>query len=214
MKKLIILPLLFLMALGIVLGASVSRDIPSRVDPGSEVEITLTLNGAPAGQGVAIEDSIPSTISIKSWEISGSEEAKDGVSYQQKPSQREGFARNSWAFTAASDSPSITYKIDAPTTEGSYEFETRWITSEGFSKASATLAVRTVTCGDGICEGDENSDTCETDCPRPAPEETVEEQKPVEAPAKKAPAAWLIAVVVVIIGIILIVLYQKKKQQA
>jgi hypothetical protein len=213
MKKLIILPLLFLMALGIVLGASVSRDIPSRVDPGSEVEITLTLNGAPAGQGVAIEDSIPSTISIKSWEISGSEEAKDGVSYQQKPSQREGFARNSWAFTAASDSPSITYKIDAPTTEGSYEFETRWIASEGFSKASATLAVRTVTCGDGICEGDETSDTCETDCPRPAPEEAVEEPKPVEVPAK-APAAWLIAVVVVIIGIILIVLYQKKKQQA
>ncbi|HJN57264.1 MAG: hypothetical protein QF436_00880 [Candidatus Woesearchaeota archaeon] len=214
MKKLIVLLVMSLLALSAVFAASVGRDMPARVDPGAEVSITLTLNGAPAGEGVAIEDTIPNTISLKSWEISGSEEAKDDVSYATKASQKEGFDRHSWAFTASSGSPSITYKIDAPSAEGSHEFETRWITSEGFSKSSATLNVRTVTCGDGICEENENSDNCEADCPRaeaPAPT-PVEEPKPVEAPGK-SPTAWIIAAIVVIIGIALIVMYQKKKQQ-
>lgn len=213
MKKLLVLPIIFVLALSMALAASVSRDMPSRVDPGSEVQVTLTLNGATAGEGVAIEDTIPNAITIKSWEVSGSQEAKDAVSYQQKASQKEGFSRNSWAFTAASTSPSITYKFDAPAV-GSYEFDVRWITKEGFSHAASTLAVRTITCGDGACEGDENSDNCIADCPRAAEAPpTPVEPKALEAPGK-APIAWIIAAVVVILGIILIAAYQKKKQQA
>jgi len=211
MKKLFILPIIFLLTLSFALAQSVSRDMPSRVDPGSEVSITLTLNGAPVGEGVAIEDSIPNTITLKSWEISGSEEAKADVSYQKKDSQTAGFDRHSWPFTAASGSPSITYKIDAPTTEGSYNFETRWITSAGFSKASATLVVRTITCGDGICEGSENSDTCESDCPKPAPPPTpVDTPSPIEGPGA-SPTGWIILVVVVVIGIIGYFVYKKKQ---
>jgi len=222
MKKLILLPVLFLLTLSMVLAASVSRNMPDRVDPGAEVEVTLTLNGAPVGEGVAIEDSIPNTITVKSWEVLGSEESKGDVSYQQKASQKEGFQRHSWPFTAASGAPSVTYKFDAPAAVGSYVFETRWITSEGFSKDSTTLIVRTITCGDGVCEGNENSDTCETDCPKPAPPPPPapaptptpsEEPSPADEPAGKVPVAWIIAAVVVILGIILIVVYQKKKQQ-
>ena len=213
MRKLLVLPIIFILALSIALAASVSRNMPSRVDPGSEVQVTLTLSGATAGDGVAIEDTIPNTITVKSWEISGSQEAKADVSYQKKASQKEGFDRHSWAFTAASGSPSITYKFDAPAV-GGYEFDVRWITREGFSHSASTLTVRTITCGDGTCEGNENSDNCAADCPKPAEAAppTVEAPKAVEAPSK-APTAWIIAAVVVILGIILIVAYQKKKQK-
>lgn len=213
MKKLLVFPIIFVLALSMALAASVSRNMPSRADPGAEVQVILTLNGVTAGEGVAIEDTVPNAITITSWEISGSQEAKEAVSYQQKASQKEGFSRNSWAFTAASGSPTITYKFNAPVV-GSYEFDVRWITKEGFSHAASTLAVRTITCGDGVCEGTENSNNCVADCPKPvqsAPAPVVE-PKPVEAPSK-APVAWIIAAVVVILGIILIVAYQKKKQQ-
>ena len=218
MKKLILLPVLFLLTLSMVLAASVSRNMPDRVDPGAEVEVTLTLNEAPVGEAVIIADSIPNTITVKSWEVLGSEEAKADVSYQQKASQKEGFQRHSWEFTTASGAPSVIYKFDAPVVVGSYVFETRWITSEGFSKDSTTLIVRTISCGDGVCEGNENSDTCEADCPKPVPPAPTPtpaptEEPKVEEPAGKVPVAWIIAAVVVILGIILIVVYQKKKQQ-
>ena len=210
MRKLLVLPIIFLLALSVALAASVSRDMPSRADPGSEVQVTLTLNGATAGEGVAIEDTIPNTIAVKSWEISGSQEAKADVSYQKKASQKEGFDRHSWAFTAVG-SPSITYKFDAPAV-GGYEFDVRWITSEGFSHSASTLAVRTITCGDGACEGNENTDNCAADCPKPAEAApSAVAPKAIEAPGK-APVAWIIAAVVIILGIVLIVMYQKKKQ--
>jgi len=211
MKKILILSTIFLLTLSFALAQSVSRDMPSRVDPGSEVSITLTLNGAPVGEGVAIEDSIPNTITLKSWEISGSEEAKADVSYQKKASRKEGFDRHSWPFTASSGSPSVTYKIDAPTTEGSYEFETRWITSAGFSKASATLTVRTITCGDGICEGGENSDTCVSDCPKPALPPPAAEEAVEKEPTSRTAIAWIVVVLIVAAAGIGYYMWRKKQ---
>ena len=209
MKKLLILPLILLLAIGFVLAATVNRDMPSRADPGSGVTAKLTLSGANAGEGTAIEEIIPDTITIKSWDISGSKEAKSAVGYTKKASKTTGFTRHSWTFTAASSSPSITYKFDAPSTEGNLKFDVRWITSDGFSHKESSLAVRTVKCGDGICEGSENSDNCEADCPKPKP------------PAPKAPAAKekpkanvgvIIAIIAIIIIIVAVVLSKKKKK--
>ena len=203
--------------MGFVLAASVSRNVPSRVDPGSEVTVTLSMSGANAGEGTAIEDTIPSNIKIKSWDISGTEEAKDAVSYVTKPSKKEGFTRHSWSFTAAG-SPSITYKFDAPSTEGGLAFDVRWVTSDGFSHQESTLDVRAVRCGDGRCEGSENSDNCVADCPKPPPPAPT--TTPTETPTTpEAPSAsntmWVILAVVAIIIIgALVYKGQAKKKPA
>ena len=209
MKKLIVLPIIFLLTLSVVLAASVSRSMSSRVEPSSEVEIILTMSGAPVGEQVAIEDNIPNTITVKSWEISGSQEPKGEVSYVKKPSAKSGIDRHSWAFTASSGSPSVTYKIDAPSALGNFEFDVRWVTSDGFNHQASTLTVRTITCGDGVCEGNENSDSCEADCPKSAP---APSSAPVEevAPPKKSTGTIFVVIVVVLAALAAGYWYKKK----
>lgn len=211
MKKLFILPIIFILTLTLVFAASVTRTMTSRVDPGSEVEIKLTLNGANVGEAVAIEDTMPNTISlIKSWDISGSEEAKSAVSYVKKASKKEGYDRHSWSFTASSSSPTVTYKIDAPSTEAGYEFDVRWVTSEGFSHQASTLTVRTITCGDGVCEGNENNDNCEADCPKPAPAPPAPEE---EVAAGALGWLWIVFIAIIVIGVIVYFTVVKKKKE-
>ncbi|MBI2651784.1 hypothetical protein HYX01_04895 [Candidatus Woesearchaeota archaeon] len=212
MKKLLFFPIIFLLSLSVVFAASVNRNMPSKVEPSVEVEVILTLSGVTVGEAVAIEDSIPNTITLKSWEISGSKETKDAVSHVMKASQKEGFDRHSWAFTASSSSPAVTYKFDAPSVLGSYEFDVRWVTKEGFSHQASTLTVRTISCGDGVCEGNENSDNCEKDCPKKIAAPVEVKPQPVQARAK-APVGWVVAAVVLILGIVLLMAYQKKKKQ-
>lgn len=215
-SKLMILPFVFLLSISLVLAASVSRNMPSRVDPGSEVEVKLTLSGAAAGQSVAIEDNVPNTITLTSWSIDGSQEAKEQVSHQQKPSSKAGIDRHSWAFTAASGSPTVTYKFNAPSALGSYEFDVRWVTSEGFNHQASTLTVRTITCGDGVCEGSENSDNCVGDCPKPAAPAPAPAEVPVPTvpePTKGSGALVALVVVIVIIAGALGYRYMKKGKE-
>ena len=216
--KFIIIPFVFLLLLGIVSAASVARNMPARVDPGAEVQVILTLNGAKSGEVVAIEDTIADTISIKSWEISGSKESKSEVNYVAKPSQKPGLSRNSWSFTASSGAPSITYKFDAPSTNGNYDFDVRWVTSEGFSHQASTLTVRTIKCGDGVCEGSENSDNCVQDCPKPAPAPSPSPQpqaQPQPTEQKGLSSSTLVIIVVVIIAIVAAIGFfmMKKKRE-
>ena len=216
--KFIILPFVFLLLLSWVLAASVSRTMSARVEPNSEVQVTLTLNGAKTGEAVAIEDTIPNTISINSWEISGSKEAKSEVNYVTKPSQKAGLNRNSWSFTAATGAPSISYKFNAPSATGNLEFDVRWVTSEGFSHQTSALTVRTITCGDSVCEGSENSDNCVQDCPKPAPP-SPPPPAPTPLPTVKPSGlsnitiGWIVVAIIVIGAAIGYFMWQKKKEK-
>ena len=214
--KFIIIPFVFLLLLGVVSAASVTRVMTSRVDPGAEVQVTLTLNGAKSGEAVAIEDTFADTISIKSWEISGSKESKADVSYITKPSQKAGLSRNSWSFTASSGAPSITYKFDAPSVNGNLDFDVKWVTSEGFSHQASTLTVRTIKCGDGICEGSENTDNCLQDCPKaaPAPAPSTSSAAPEKTmenkPLSTTTIAWIVVAIIVVVAAIGYFMMKKK----
>ena len=213
MRKAAIFLFVFLLAIGLASAASVTRTMDSRVSPGSDVEIKLVLDGANVGESVAIEDNIPNTISVSSWDISGADGGKSAVSYAKKASSKAGIDRHSWSFKAESASPAVTYKITAPAAEGAYEFDVRWVTKDGFNHQVASLTVRTISCGDGICEGAENSDSCASDCPAaPAPVETTPDAQPPPAEPKKGKSATLwVLLAVIVVGVAIVVVRYKKK---
>tara|TARA_Y100000310_G_C20549708_1_gene747414 strand:- start:51 stop:695 length:645 start_codon:yes stop_codon:yes gene_type:complete len=209
MIKLFVYLMVFLMAISFVFAASVSRDLPSRADPNSELTVKLQVSGADSSGSFTLEEDLPDGITLKDWTVTGSTEAKNAITTRDK----EG--RFGWTFTPSDSSAIVEYTIDLGSSDVSFGTLVFFDAAGQGKTDSQTLRVAPITCGDGICEGAENSDTCVADCPKAAPPAAppaVEEPKAVEAPGK-APVAWLIAAVVVILGIVLIVAYQKKKQQ-
>lgn len=207
MKKLICLSIFFILV-STVFAATVGRDIPSRVNPNEKITVKLNINNIQVSDAVktfAIEESTPSGFSITDWSISGIKETKEQVKTQ--------FAGNNykWEFTPTGSSATITYTTTAPSL-GSYTFKATWFDLSGMSGATdgmTTVTVREITCGDGVCEGGENTDNCETDCPKPKPKEEV---TPAEEVKKGIPT--IVIVLAVIVVIVVIILLTKKKKPA
>lgn len=210
MKKILILPVMFLFILSFAYAVDVVRTMPTTVAPGSEIEVKLTISGVNLEQSIGVEDTFPNTIPINSWDVIGA----TSVNYTKKASAKEGFDRHIWTFVTAMDPVSVIYKINVPSTEGNYDFYVRWVTPDGFDQKISTLQVKKVTCGDEICEGEETSDTCALDCQKPVEEPVTEpeEQKPVEAgfQYKYILYIFLIAIVVVI-GMIVYYIIKTKR---
>lgn len=211
MRKVIAYLMVFLFAISFVFAASVSRDLPQRVDPNSELTVKLQISGADSSGLLTLEEELPEGMTLKDWTVTGAKEAKEAISTRVTDS------RYGWSFTPSGSSATVEYTIDLGSSDVSFGTLVYFDASGQGKTDPQTLRVAAITCGDGICEGAENSDNCEADCPKPAPpteapSTPVEEPKPIEAPSK-APAAWAIAAVVVILGIVLIVTYQKKKKQ-
>jgi hypothetical protein len=213
-KKSIVFFTIFAMIAAAAYAGSVSRSIPSRAQPGNELTVTLSVSGATADKLFTIEDVIPQGLTIKEWTVTGAKEAKDDITTREKDN------RFGWSFTPASASASVEYKIDLPSLESSYTFgKVVWFdpSGQGTESNSPTLTVAKIKCGDSICEGDENSDNCEQDCPKPAlaPEPKAEPKAPAKAPEPvksraKGIIIWMVAILLVIIAVIYVI-YQKKK---
>ena len=215
MRKLFVFIVIFALMATAALAGSVSRSMPSRIEPGQTLTVTLSISGATAGKLFTLEDVIPQGLAIKEWSVSGSQEAKDAIAIRQKES------RFGWSFTPSSGSASVEYKIDLPSNEASYTFgKVVWFdpSGQGTESASPTLTVAVIRCGDGICEGNENSDNCEQDCPRPvvAPVPQVEQQ-PVMEEAKKGLSttaiAWIVVAIIVVVAGVGYYMWQKSKAE-
>jgi len=205
MKKTIIYFIVLLLTISIVFAASVSRDLPARADPNSELTVKLQVSGADTSGLFTLEEELPEGMTVKDWTITGATEAKADITTRVQD------GRYGWSFTPSSGSVTVEYTIDLGSSDVTFGTLVYFDKSGQGNIDSQTLRVALITCGDGICEGSENTDTCEADCPRPAAPTPVETPKPIEGPSK-SPAGWIILVIVVVIGIIGYFVYKKKQQ--
>ena len=197
MNKTIVYFSVFLLSISLVLGASLSRNMPGRVSPGEEVEVTFSISSMDVGKEAGVSEIVPEGITVKEQKVTGAE----GTAKYELVGRN-----NKWSFKAASSSCSVTYKFDAPSV-GSYEFDAVYaLPPANIDNIKSTLIVREITCGDGYCEGSENSDNCEQDCPKPAP--PAEEEVP-----KETNVGLIIVVAIVIIGLIVYFVVTKKKRK-
>ena len=212
MKKLITFLVIFVMMATAAFAGSVSRNMASRLHPGEELTVTLSISGATAGKLFTLEDVIPQGLTIKEWMVSGTQETKDQINVRQKEN------RFGWSFTPTSASASVEYKIDLSDSDAAYTFgPIVWFdpSGQGTESSTPTLTVAAITCGDGICEGSENSDNCVQDCPLPPPPApapappVVEEKKGLSTTAM----AWIVVFVIVVLGAVGYYMWQKKRQK-
>ena len=213
MKKLVIFFVIFALMAASVLAGSVSRNMPSRIQPGQTLTLTLSVSGATAGKLFTLEDVIPAGLKIKEWTVTGAQESKEAITTREKDN------RFGWSFTPTSDSATVEYKIDLPNTEATYTFgKIAWFdpSGQGIEPSSPTLTVATIRCGDGICEGSENSDNCEQDCPKPAAPAPAAPAAP-EAMEKKGLSqtaiAWIVVLIIVVAAAAGYYYWQKKKNE-
>jgi len=179
-----------------VIAASLTRDMPNRVSPGEEVTVTFSISGMEVGKEAGVSEIVPGEITVKEQEVEGAEGT---------PNYQVVDKNHKWAFKAASSSCSVEYKFNAPSEVGQYNFDAVYaLPPANIDNIKSTLTVRVITCGDGYCEGDENSDNCEADCPKPA--EKVEEKPSV--------VGWVIVAVIVVVGLIIYFAVVKKKKPA
>ena len=196
MKKTIVYFSMFLLTVSLALAASLSRDMPTRVSPGEEVKVTFSISGMDVGKEAGISEVVPVGITVKEQTVTGAEGT---------PTYEVVDTNHKWSFKASSSSCTVTYKFDAPAV-GTYNFDAVYaLPPANINNIKSTLTVRTITCGDGFCEGDENSDNCVADCPKAQP--TTEEVK-----GKPNIVGWVIAGVVVVIGLIVYFVVTKKKK--
>ena len=215
MKKLIVLfAVLILMATSAFAG-SVSRTMPSRIQPGQTLTVTLSIGGATAGKSFTLEDVIPAGLKIKEWTVTGAQESKDAISVREKEN------RFGWSFTPTSASATVEYKIDIPNNEASYVFgKIVWFdpSGQGAEGSTAGLTAAVIRCGDGICEGTENSDNCVQDCPRPAsspapaPAPTPAPQPQAKKGLSTTAIAWIVVLIIAVVAAIGYFMMKKKSE--
>ena len=136
--------------------------------------------------------------------------------YQIKKNKKTG-NEHQWSFTASRANPSITYTTVVPSGAlGNYNFDAVYVLPPAnIDNLRKTLNVRVITCGDGVCEGNENSDNCVQDCPlppppaEPQPPAVVEEEQTTE---KGGVAGGMIVLIVIIIVAVGAFIYMRKKK--
>lgn len=219
MRKLILALFLFMLMPAMVLGATVSRELPQKVSPEETINVKLTISSISISEEVktfAIEESLPPGFTMSEWSITGSNETKDNILTDFSGSDYK------FEFTPTGTSAVLTYTTEAPADKGDYTFKATWFDLGGMSGADdgkSTLTVRVVTCGDNVCEENENSDNCEVDCPKPVveqeePETTVEQGEEVaEGPKSNLKVIVGVAVILMIIAGIIISKFWKKKEE-
>ena len=209
MRKTIVYFIMCLLALSVVFAASVSRELPRRADPNSDATIKLQVSGADSSGVLAIEEELPAGIAVKSWSVTGAVEAKDKITIREKDN------RFGWSFTPSGSSATVEYKIKVGSSDVALGALV-YFDKAGQGKADPqTLKVAPITCGDGICEGSENSDSCAADCPKAAPPAPVTPPAAAKGAAevtKKTPVTGIIiAAIVIVVGIIIYLIARKKK---
>ncbi len=217
MKKSITYLVMILLAISLVSAVSVTRVLPKRANPNSELTVKLKITNADSTGLLTLEEELPKGISIKDWKVIGAKEPKDKINTREKDN------RFGWSFTPSGSSATVEYKIKLGKSD--VDFGTLiYFDKSGYGKVDPeSLKVAPITCGDGICEGNENPETCAADCPKkaetPKPEETPKAEetpktqvKEEEEEVTKIPTIGIaIAAVVLVIIVILVYLAKKKK---
>ncbi|GEM_PF-2342633 len=210
---------IFLMIFAIVIlstsvfAASVSRSMPARVSPGDDISMVLSVSGATAGELFTLRDQAPQGWRVDAWDVTGAEGGKEAVEYQFVAEDN----KHGFSFNPDSSNAQITFTVKVPNSaNGDYKFTAVYFDKSGFNNQEATTTVRTITCGDNVCEGDENSDTCVQDCPLPPPpsETAPTTETPAEEEATGVSTGMIMLIALVVVGAVAFFLYSKKKKPA
>ena len=119
-----------------VCAATVTRDMPTTVAPGSTFTVRLHVTSATVGKTFTLEETRPLQVDQISWTIDGASEAADAI---QTRSKGQGFG---WSFTPAGPEATITYQAKvSPSATGPLEFEAIYFDPNGFNNNNARLIV-------------------------------------------------------------------------
>ncbi|PIN99951.1 hypothetical protein COT72_03905 [archaeon CG10_big_fil_rev_8_21_14_0_10_43_11] len=217
MKK-IVFALALLLFIGAAHAESVSRSIsPARAASGEIVTISVSIvTESPAG--FALSDKLPNGWSVQDWSVSGFSQDYVTVTIVGQNIDVE-FDTSLQNLTSAT----FSYTTLAPITEGSYSFGPYLYaqstpTSVSQESAAQTVTVRTITCGDGVCEGSETTASCEADCAEadvisaPVAEENVTAQTGVSEEEPRTNWMLWIGLAGIVVVIIAAALYLYRKQ--
>lgn len=199
MKKFILIPIFLLLLTSLALAASVNRDVSSRVLPGAQTTITLKMSGIQSNdKPMAIEDTLPASVTLIDWNIIGSSQAKDEIEFRQEGS------RIDWAFIPSGTTATISYTVKFTNEQKDYTFGPLvWFDRSGMSPANAGLATVKVTT-------------------EPAPTTTVPQvtttttiaPKVIDEPVKKSTSSntWIYILVFGLLVIGIIAFFMMKKE--
>lgn len=167
--------MIFSLIVGFANAATLSKNIPKNIEPGNTLTVTFRISDIEAGEVFSIEEMIGNELPIKDYNIEGAEKTEAEVEYEEKLSSDGKKTRYSWVYQAATSNPKLTYTIDIPSTlEGNYVLDTIYILPPAkMDNIKSNLRIGKIVCGDGYCEGNENSDACPEDCPKVEKAEAV-----------------------------------------
>ena len=124
---------------------SVSRSMPSRVDPQATLTVSFTISPTETVSSFDLAELIPETWAINDWYVSGFD--KNNIDLDTQESQAfmgSTYKGYHWKFNADfSSTVTLTYNLNVPVYSGNYGFVGIWTYSGGFSKDERTLTVGT-----------------------------------------------------------------------
>jgi len=182
--------------LSCVFAATVTRNMPSTIEPGKELEVNFNVADMEVGQSVTISDTLPSQLSLKEWSVTGAN--KGDVTYEVKGKEYR------WEIPATSTTVKLTYKVAIPSSaSGNYEFDAVYFAPPAKMdqlKATLNVAVKKA-----------------EPAPAPTPAAPTPTPKPAEQPpaeeAKTSSTGIIAILAIVIIGVIAYFAVIKKKKK-
>ncbi len=122
---------------------SVSKSMPSRVDPEGTLTTTYTITPTGTVTGFDMAELMPVDWEISSWDISGY--SKDDIETSIQDSQEfmgSTYDGYHWEFTDdLTSAVTLTYTINVPVSSGNYDFVSIYTYPGGFEKDENTLSV-------------------------------------------------------------------------
>ena len=188
---------------------------PSKAAPNEDVRVTFSVSGAVVGEVFTLRAQVPQGWRADDWAVSGAKGGSAGVEYQMLAADN----KHGFSFTSDSSAPPISFTVKVPsgTVNGDYKVDAVYFDKSGFNRVEGNVKVGVVSCGDGVCEGSENSDSCSADCPK------VTQQPPKQPSASGAGSGdagtaggvstpVLVVAVVVLLGLAAFFFLSRKKK--
>lgn len=133
----------FIISSVIAADVSVSRSMPSRVDPQGVLTVSFSITPSGTVSGFDLAELIPQTWEIADWSVSGFN--KNDIDMDVKDSQEfmgATYKGYHWKFNEdLTSSLTLTYTINVPVSSGNYNFVGIWTYPGGFDKNEKTLSV-------------------------------------------------------------------------
>lgn len=192
MKQTILFTLLLLLLAYPTYAATLNRNMPNQITPGTDTTVTLTLSGLITGEEVALEESLPNGVTLKEWTITNTKETKDKINTRSKTNAY------AWSFTPTTETAAITYTLSvSKNTAGNAEFSAVYFDKSGFNKDSKTVSFTTQTASSSTTSSPEPSQAPLQPLTQ-KPQTSSQQSETIKSPTKPTSKRWWIILAVLI----------------